>query len=117
MKIFLGFTYSKGYLIQGVTNIFIKVRFAADMKKEILLLEAPYVFFAFDHNDFDVGEANFDRMIEEAENQNADVVAGAYQNEFGHWDQSCLHIHLQNYTLEVWTGYYKSHIGMKESFH
>ena len=107
----------KGYLIQRVTNIFIKVKFAADMKKEILLLEALYVFFAFDHNDFDVEEANFDRMIEEAENQNADVVAGAYRNEFGHWDQSCLHIHLQNYTLEVWTGYYKSHVGMKESFH
>ena len=87
------------------------------MKKEILLLEAPYVFFAFDHNDFDVEDANFERMIEEAENQNADVVAGAYRNEFGQWDQSCLHIHLQNYTLEVWTGYYKSHVGMKESFH
>ena len=54
------------------------------MKKEILLLDVPYVFFAFDHNDFDVEDANFDRMIEEAENQNADVVAGAYRNEFGH---------------------------------
>ena len=94
-----------------------QVKFTNDIKNDILNVEDPYVFFAFDHNDFDIEDANFERMIEQAENQNADVVAGAYRDEFGHWDQSCLHIHLQNYTLDVWTGYYKSHLGMKESFH
>ena len=46
-------------------------------------------------------------MVREAELQNADVVAGAFKNEFGIWDQSCLHIDIRNYTLEVWSGYYK----------
>ena len=46
--------------------------------------------------------------------QNADIIAGTAKDEFGKWDQSCLHMHLQNYTLDVWTGYYKSHVGMKE---
>jgi len=89
------------------------VKFTKDIKNDILNVEDPYIFFAFDHNDFDIEDANFERMIEQAENQNADVVAAAYRDEFGHWDQSCLHIHLQNYTLDVWTGYYKSHLGMK----
>ena len=26
----------------------------------------------------------------------------------GLWDQSCLHLDIRNYTLEVWSGYYKS---------
>ena len=90
--------------------------FSPDIKKDILSLPEPYVFFAFDHNDFDFEEANFERMIEQAEGQNADVVAGSYRDEFGKWDQSCLHLHLQNYTLDVWTGYYKSHLGMKARF-
>ena len=29
-------------------------------------------------------------------------------DENGNWDQSCFHSNLANYTLELWTGYYKS---------
>ena len=36
------------------------------------------------------------------------LVIGAFKNENGLWDQSCLHLDIRNYTLEVWTGYYKS---------
>ena len=36
------------------------------------------------------------------------LVIGAFKNENGLWDQSCLHLDIRNYTLEVWSGYYKS---------
>ena len=91
-----------------------QIEFSNDLKNDIIDLASPYVFFAFDHIDFDIEDANFDRMIDQAEEQNADVIAGTATDEFGKWDQSCLHIHLQNYTLDVWTGYYKSHVGMKD---
>ena len=93
-----------------------QVEFSSNLKNAILNSPRPYTFFAFNHFDFDIDEANFDRMIDQAEYQNADVIAGTSRDQFGKWDQSCLHIHLQNYTIDVWTGYYKSHVGMKDSF-
>ena len=33
---------------------------------------------------------------------------GAFKDQKGHWDLSCLHFDVRNYTLEAWTGYYKS---------
>ena len=71
-------------------------------------ISTPYTFIGSDHFDFDPIDANFERMIREAELQNADIVTGAFKNENGLWDQSCLHLDIRNYTLEVWTGYYKS---------
>lgn len=44
-----------------------KVEFPSDFKKRILNTSKPYVFFAFDHYDFDIEEANFDRMVQQAE--------------------------------------------------
>ena len=46
-------------------------------------ISTPYVFFGSDHFDFDPTDANFGRMIREAELQNADVVAAAFKNEYG----------------------------------
>ena len=46
-------------------------------------ISTPYVFFGSDHFDFDSTDANFRRMIWEAELQNADVVAAAFKNENG----------------------------------
>ena len=44
-----------------------QVEFPLDFKKRILNTSKPYVFFAFDHYDFDIEEANFDRMVQQAE--------------------------------------------------
>ena len=65
------------------------------------------MYLGSDQFDFDPEDANLMRMVREAELQNADVIAGAFKDEFGLWDQSCLHIDIRNYTLEVWSGYYK----------
>ena len=42
--------------------------------------------------DFISFEANLERMIREAEFQNADIVAGAWVDENGHWSTSCLQL-------------------------
>ena len=44
-----------------------QVEFPSDFKKRILNTSKQYVFFAFDHYDFDIEEANFDRMVQQAE--------------------------------------------------
>ena len=53
-----------------------KIKFSEDVAKDLEGVSTEYVFFAEDHFDFDPKEANLERMIREAENQNADVVAG-----------------------------------------
>ena len=53
-----------------------KIKFSEDVAKDLEGVSTEYVFFAEDHFDFDAKEANLERMIREAENQNADVVAG-----------------------------------------
>ena len=68
----------------------------------------PYVLLFENHFDFDAEDANLVRMVREAEAQSADIVAGSWRNENGHWSTSCLHHSLQNYTLDIWEGYYKS---------
>ena len=40
-------------------------------------------------------------------------MSGAWRDENGEWSSSCLHYSLQNYTLDVWEGYYKSINSMK----
>ena len=44
-----------------------QIKFSDNLKSDILHLSNPYIFFAFDHYDFDIDEANFERMIEQAE--------------------------------------------------
>ena len=44
-----------------------QVEFSLDLKRTILNSSKPYVFFAFDHYDFDIEDANFDRMVQQAE--------------------------------------------------
>ena len=75
--------------------------------------KTPYYLLMNSHFDFDAEDANIWRMIREAENQNADIVAGSWRNELGQWKSSCLHFSLRNYTLEIWEGYYKSISSMK----
>ena len=50
--------------------------FYEDTQDILNLIDTKYVFFAHNHYDFDRIEANFERMIREAENQNADIVTG-----------------------------------------
>ena len=42
-------------------------------------ISTPYTFIGSDHFDFDPTDANFERMIREAELQNADIVTGAFK--------------------------------------
>ena len=79
-----------------------------NVTNDYTVITTPYIFLGSDHFAFDSADANFERMIREAELQNADIVTGAFKNEDGLWEQSCLHLDIRNYTLEVWTGYYKS---------
>ena len=76
-------------------------------------LTTPYALVLNNHFDFDKNDANLERMVREAENQNADLVLGAWRNEVGQWSSSCLHYNVQNYTLSIWDGYYKSISSMK----
>ena len=55
----------------------------ANITADFTRIHTPYVFFGSDHYDFDSTDANFGRMIREAELQNADVVAAAIKNENG----------------------------------
>ena len=76
-------------------------------------VKSPYALVLNGHFDFEPEDANLWRMVREAENQNADLVFGAWRNEVGQWSSPCLHYSLQNYTLHVWDGYYKSIGSMK----
>ena len=51
----------------------------ANYKSLIKTAETPYIFFANEIFKFDETDANFHRMIREAESQNADVVTGAFR--------------------------------------
>ena len=53
-----------------------KITFTDHVMQDLEAVDTEYVFFAEDHFDFDPFEANLERMIREAENQNADVVTG-----------------------------------------
>ena len=75
--------------------------------------KTPYALVLNDHFDFDQDDSNLWRMVREAESQNADLVYGSWRNELGQWSSPCLHYQLQNYTLHVWDGYYKSISSMK----
>ena len=46
-------------------------------------ISTPYVYLGSDQFDFDMKDANFERMVREAELQNADIVAGAFKDESG----------------------------------
>ena len=76
-------------------------------------VKSPYSLVLTQHFDFEALDANLWRMVREAENQNADLVFGSWRNEQGQWSSSCLHYNVQNYTLHVWDGYYKSISSMK----
>ena len=47
-------------------------------------------------------------MIREAEIQSADVVAGSYVNENGHWKNSCFQFNIRPWELTIDNGYHKS---------
>jgi len=78
------------------------------IKSEIEDLETEYIFLADNHFDFISLEANLERMIREAEFQNADIVAGAWVDQNGHWSNSCLQFDVKPYQLDIKDGYYKS---------
>lgn len=67
-------------------------------------ISTPYVFFADNHFDFRTADVDFKHIIKNAESQMADVIGGSFVDLAGKWKQSCIHTHLQNYTLDVWTG-------------
>ena len=94
-------------------------------------ITTPYVFFIKDPFDFQPEEANFHRMILQAEEQrfvktdiifgakfwsktnlvlllSSDIVAGAWVNQNGHWHQSCFQIELRKYEMSMKSGYFKS---------
>ena len=71
-------------------------------------LATPYVLLAKNLFDFDAEDANLMRMVREAEAQNADIISGSFVDEHGHWTSNCGHVHVSNYTLDIWDGYYKS---------
>ena len=79
-------------------------RFSQRISTLLPAITTPYLFFADGNFDFFEADVNFTHMIAEAEAQMADVIAGSFVDEDGKWRQSCLHTHLQNYTLDVWTG-------------
>ncbi|CAG5114186.1 Oidioi.mRNA.OKI2018_I69.chr2.g8250.t1.cds [Oikopleura dioica] len=80
----------------------------AGLKSTDKNISTPYVLLAFDLYDFDAEDANLMRMVREAEAQNADIISGSSVDENGHWLSNCGHIHVSNYTLDIWDGYYKS---------
>jgi len=78
------------------------------IKSEIEDVKTEYIFLAENQFDFISFEANLERMIREAEFQNADIVAGAWVDENGHWSTSCLQFDVKPYQLDIKDGYYKS---------
>ena len=58
--------------------------------------------------DYQAVEANFHRMLSEAERQHSDFVSGAWVTQEGHWHRNCLQIGLKNYRLDLKEGYFKS---------
>ena len=63
---------------------------------------------AEDHFDFVPTNGNLERMIREAEVQSADVVAGSYVNENGHWKNSCFQFNIRPWEITINNGYHKS---------
>ena len=49
-------------------------------------IKTPYILLLHNNFDFDEDDANLKRMIRVAENHNADIVTGSFQNEKGQWD-------------------------------
>ena len=77
-------------------------------KTSIKKLATPYVLLGINLFDFEAEDANLMRMVREAEAQNADIISGSTVDEHGHWASNCGHVHVSNYTLDIWDGYYKS---------
>lgn len=75
-------------------------------------ITTPYVLIPGDLFDYQASEVNLYRMILEGEVQHADIISGSYVAKDGKWRQSCFHINLKNYALDVYEGYYKSIHGM-----
>ena len=49
-------------------------------------IDTPYILLLHNNFDFDKEDANLERMVRIAENQNADIVTGSFQNKKGQWD-------------------------------
>ena len=55
-------------------------------KIEIEKIDTPYVLLIHNHYDFEMKDANLERMIKVAENQNADIVTGSLRDDDGKWE-------------------------------
>ena len=67
-----------------IPNAFIKSTVVE--KIEDNSINTPYILLLHNNFDFDKDDANLKRMIRVAENHNADIVTGSFQNEKGQWD-------------------------------
>ena len=97
------------YINYGLPKVVIEKIEKTGMNKTVSKkLATPYVLLAKNLFDFDAEDANLMRMVREAEAQNADIISGSFVDEHGRWTSNCGHIHVSNYTLDIWDGYYKS---------